>query len=664
MQFPSEGVFLLSAEFVACGPLKNKKVDFYPFCVVYAPNEVGKTYMVEGIARTVFGKSAGIKSREGCSYVGVELLVDGENKRLDIDSGGIALDEEVARLSVIRAGDSSVELGQLEAILYGNSLNRLISAVKSLKSREPKDELTRYIEEERLLSQIENGLFLSGESARRLFEIEEEITFLEREFERYKGSLSHLFFRMQRRYGEVEKELSRLRDADIEGVVSLVKEYEFLLGRLSELESEKHSVEKEYCRLKIAGAGKRSAAVVGYFGFCVSVVGAVIIFMSYYGVLGGFVPWQPVGGVLSVVGAAISAFFTRRSRSCRTQVREYERKYGEKFISVEGDSSADELYIRLRSIDKEIKGSMLKLEQVKRSVEVWLEGLGITDFTPDRWGKIVLELKELEARLLEDKQKLQMRLSDIQDMGVEPLDFVDDTMWHEQWNYELMEAYGEITGKLREIRKRLMELKEEKRRVEDGVRELKVRLEGMIGNPIGEDMLSVRKAFYDFYGGVRSKIKELEAHCFVRERGMELLERYRADAVNRIKSALHEIALPMVQRLSDYSGLDVRRKKGRAKGVELLLSKEGANYSIEELSTGMSEQLYLAVRLGVVENKSRKRGFFLLDDAFQHTDWDRRRILVEELKEFCNRKWQVIYFTMDYHIRALFKRQGAVVIDL
>ena len=53
--------------------------------------------------------------------------------------------------------------------------------------------------------------------------------------------------------------------------------------------------------------------------------------------------------------------------------------------------------------------------------------------------------------------------------------------------------------------------------------------------------------------------------------------------------------------------------------------------------------------------------FVILDDAFQHSDWQRREKLVQHLTEMARLGWQIIYFTMDDHIRGLFEKQGSVL---
>jgi len=67
----------------------------------------------------------------------------------------------------------------------------------------------------------------------------------------------------------------------------------------------------------------------------------------------------------------------------------------------------------------------------------------------------------------------------------------------------------------------------------------------------------------------------------------------------------------------------------------------------------------LALRVGVAARILQDESLFLiLDDAFQHADWDRRRAILKEMTDLVNAGWQIIYFTMDEHIQKIFDMQG------
>lgn len=94
-------------------------------------------------------------------------------------------------------------------------------------------------------------------------------------------------------------------------------------------------------------------------------------------------------------------------------------------------------------------------------------------------------------------------------------------------------------------------------------------------------------------------------------------------------------------------------------GDRLIVSDDYRNFYLQELSTGAREQIMLALRIGFSSKLLKKDTLFLiLDDAFQHSDWDKRKILINQLSDIAKTGWQIIYLTMDDHIRELFDEAG------
>jgi len=95
-------------------------------------------------------------------------------------------------------------------------------------------------------------------------------------------------------------------------------------------------------------------------------------------------------------------------------------------------------------------------------------------------------------------------------------------------------------------------------------------------------------------------------------------------------------------------------------GDSLMISDEYRDFCIVDLSTGAREQIMLALRIGFASKILKQDTLFLiLDDAFQHSDWDRRKILVDKLADIALSGWQIIYFSMDNHVRELFDAAGS-----
>ena len=96
----------------------------------------------------------------------------------------------------------------------------------------------------------------------------------------------------------------------------------------------------------------------------------------------------------------------------------------------------------------------------------------------------------------------------------------------------------------------------------------------------------------------------------------------------------------------------------------VLVTDEGEEYPLHDISTGAREQALLAMRLGFCSVLMKgKSAFLILDDAFQHSDWPRRSNLIDRVISIAESGWQIFYFTMDEHIRSLFLEAGGKLGD-
>ncbi len=93
---------------------------------------------------------------------------------------------------------------------------------------------------------------------------------------------------------------------------------------------------------------------------------------------------------------------------------------------------------------------------------------------------------------------------------------------------------------------------------------------------------------------------------------------------------------------------------------------QGTSRPVELLSRATREQLFLSVRLAVIEGLA-ERGTalpILLDDVFANFDADRTAAAVKLLAEFAGRGRQVLFFTCHLHLAQMFERCGATLINL
>jgi predicted nucleic acid-binding Zn-ribbon protein len=154
--------------------------------------------------------------------------------------------------------------------------------------------------------------------------------------------------------------------------------------------------------------------------------------------------------------------------------------------------------------------------------------------------------------------------------------------------------------------------------------------------------------------GVANEYREITAEIIAGMLVNDVLEDNRAQEKEKIGERLSS---PEVK--NAISSITGRYKDVRYEEEQVLIEDEFGSFKLSELSTGAREQVLLGLRMGFAEQIFKQRELFLLlDDAFQHADWSRRKRLVDQSVALAKKGWQIIYFTMDDHIRDLFDEAG------
>jgi len=173
---------------------------------------------------------------------------------------------------------------------------------------------------------------------------------------------------------------------------------------------------------------------------------------------------------------------------------------------------------------------------------------------------------------------------------------------------------------------------------------------------------SSRKRFQ--LGGVASRIHQSAEDWMA----LSLAER----AVDRISRRLEETSVSGT--LSVASRLLDRMTQGRFRriwaplgGHHLRVDDEyGRHHRVEELSGGTREQMFLAIRMALVQEFA-ERGADLpmvMDDVFVNFDQVRTEAAVETLLEFADRGHQILFFTCHLHLARLFHDRGITTVRL
>jgi uncharacterized protein YhaN len=213
-----------------------------------------------------------------------------------------------------------------------------------------------------------------------------------------------------------------------------------------------------------------------------------------------------------------------------------------------------------------------------------------------------------------------------------------------EYSKQRLEALEETRRRLQaEIAAETRKLESLKQRVCDATREdIAADWEALI-----EKLRQKREHIAEEY---KQKTAEIVGKIAVREVIAELRKTEDSKILAGLKSPAVET--PLQQVTGRYRSLSLD-------GDKLMVSDPFNTFSLSELSSGAQEQVLLALRIGFCARLlGRDRLFLILDDAFQYSDWQRRKLLVEKVAALARDGWQIIYFTMDDNLRELFDAAG------
>ncbi|MBD3369043.1 hypothetical protein GF402_01615 [Candidatus Fermentibacteria bacterium] len=289
----------------------------------------------------------------------------------------------------------------------------------------------------------------------------------------------------------------------------------------------------------------------------------------------------------------------------------------------------------------------------------------------------------LEGLVDEDSGKLRRLARKIRStLGV---DADDPSAWRKRLD-DLRKKRSELSGRLQKARRSLDVLgvseedllekdpgttydAEKEQKLEEKAQELRRSIQE------GEDALTERKARImerTGEGSLKNWEELLGALRDMRERTAEDYRELQAEVVAKI--VLHQV----LRELSESEDQQLRKElaskemsrallgmTGRYRRIALeegglkVFDQSGGGFDLASVSTGAREQILLAVRVGLLERiMGRRRSFLILDDAFQHSDWERRRLLVDSVMSLVEDGWQVFYLTMDDHLDGLLSDAG------
>ncbi|MBP8959109.1 MAG: hypothetical protein KBG40_01625 [Bacteroidales bacterium] len=306
-----------------------------------------------------------------------------------------------------------------------------------------------------------------------------------------------------------------------------------------------------------------------------------------------------------------------------------------------------ELLKRASDIESEIANIQNEMSGLTNEIIQSFINLTGREISENEWQH---KLHELTARRNELKEKAEHLKGELKGLGVSESEYItnDPGIEFRQEELDLID-------------RQLQSVADDIAREEEKLRVLRTELISITRADASTSWNDLIDLLYKRKEITEQEIENLEAEIFAGSLlHNTILELQQEEDVKLIESLnsddMRNILYNVTGRYNQLAFEDLRVK----------ISDEFRDFYIRDLSTGAREQVMIALRIGFLKRLFRQdSAFLILDDAFQHSDYNKREMLVNTVCELSRKGWQIIYFTMDDNIKSLFqKRQTGNFIEI
>jgi len=670
------------------GPISDLRLALQQFNLIYGLNEQGKTFLVEFVIQSLFNNTAewDLRSKDMRGKVMVSGLSDAavtfrpstkhklEHYLMEEEPG---MPARINRLLVVKGAELSFEKDHRYGVNEGflkqflsaqgvvDSIKRNISSTVQqsqierdiitgpkrgeIKSRKVlRDTLDNF---DKLFEQVET-LFSGGERRALQARIEE----LEESLTNQQAAKRHQAYLIHQRIRQHEEKLERMPGEELDDLKETFFQLQESNKRIqrqktklagSEQESKHYGWLDEAIPVYEQRGAKSSDEPSPVYQISIGIALLLAIASSFLG--------YPAGTVILVVVAGILGWlYLRQYRSALKQAvdieemsrleEEYQRRFHQPLSGLpqlkETKKSMEQAFFSSNTLREELSEEREKREKLWDQVASALSKL--VDDEPDssEWESIINEL--IERRELY-RQLIGQNRVELAELGIAK---------SEQWADPAAVDYDEDS--IKTLRITLEEAEEEFKIKTDELYNLKQRISGLTGDDISVEwkvlIKNLQQSREEYSVNYRKITAEILAGILVHEQLQEVSAQEEAKIREKLESPM--VITPIHNVTKRYTGI-------RYEDEQLWVTDDFGRFSLDDLSTGALEQVLLGLRLGFAAQLFEQDSLFLiLDDAFQHADWHRRKWLLDQMVALANHGWQIIYFTMDDHIKDLFDKAG------
>jgi uncharacterized protein YhaN len=299
-------------------------------------------------------------------------------------------------------------------------------------------------------------------------------------------------------------------------------------------------------------------------------------------------------------------------------------------------------YNESRILRKQLAEDLRDLEAMKQEIQAGFSDLHVESADEDSWRFTLVEIEERMKGLSRGIEEKRLQLARL---GAEPSEAVVEaveTEYDERLYQDLRIRLGDIDRELEESTRKLDSLKHL----------ICQQTDDEITTPWPQLIQSLKNRRTQSL----SELQDQQARILGKIVLMQVIESVRKTEDVKIEEGLNSREI-----VDSLQAVTRRYNRLRMEENVILIADSHQEFAVSDLSTGAQEQTLLALRIGFASRLMRQdRLFLILDDAFQYSDWERRRYMIDTVVGLAKSGWQILYFTMDDHIRDLFDEKGKV----
>lgn len=672
------------------GPIQSFSKEFGLLNLIYSKNECGKTFLTEFIIRSLF-KNTNIKRWKFRGGGSGKVYISGLDKELiefspstpkkledfwEEDETG--LPPSIVKLLVSKGGEPSIE--DTEEGIDKNLIKEIFSGISLLGKIDNEKNINKTIRSAQLITgnidikdqgdgKIYHGLKEEIDQIDNLFtEIEskyvegiiesyriEEKSLKER-LERLKKAKRHMAYLISGEIKKLEGELNKISDGALNEISADIKIYENKKNDYSNKkrqfdEFQKNSKHFNWLQQAAPIYEKLAIGSIKKPRFLLLIITSFFIIATVIFILLNI----KLGAILSLSAAiGLSAYYIRNFFNYSKYVGQNEElnKIKTEFKNKIDNKLTDIATLNLELEKQKVSYDNAKLleDQLKQlnnekeilgsSIQKKFTNLTNKYIPESDWQSVLDEETQKNKELKTNKETEQSKLIDL---GVRETEYLSEDIGV-KFNYD---EFEEVQTKLDKISDKIDNQEKEINNLKYSVcNETKadpsINWEQLIEN--------LKKKRLEKENDLNTLEAKITAGIIVHN----VISQLRVEEDKKILEGLQsEIVLKPLRDITHrYNKIALEEDK-------LIISDDFNNFPLKEISTGAGEQIMLALRIGFSSKLLKKDTLFLiLDDAFQHSDWERRETLVKRLADIAKKGWQIIYLTMDNHIKDLFDKVG------